>query len=105
MVKQVVASHWHGWSVVYIDINYFFPFDALYLVDYSLFASSDFDPNEYANAILATDQSHHAEFKLGNKSLLKTSTHDSIAKEEISVAISKLTFGIEDVSKQIRNLV
>jgi conserved oligomeric Golgi complex subunit 5 len=27
------------------------------------------------------------------------------AKEEISVAISKLDFGIEDVSKQIKNVV
>ena len=76
-----------------------------YLLDYSLFASLDFDPNEYANAILATDQ--HPEFKLGSKPAtpLKTSTHDSIAKEDISMAISKLTFGIDDVSKQIRNLV
>jgi hypothetical protein len=80
-------------------------FDSSFIVDYSLFASSDFDPNEYANAILATD--HHPEFKLGSKlsTPLKTSTHDSIAKEDISMAISKLTFGIEDVSKQIRNLV
>lgn len=91
--------------VVQIDIDCILPFDSFCLADYSLFASSDFDPNEYANAILATD--HHPEAKLGNKpsTLLKTSVHDSIAKEDISMAISRLTFGIEDVSKQIRNLV
>ena len=105
MTSIRLAGQQHDRSVVHIEIDYFLPFDSLFIVDYSLFASSDFDPNEYANAILATD--HHPEFKLGNKpsTPLKTSTHDSIAKEDISMAISKLTFGIEDVSKQIRNLV
>ena len=96
----------HDRSAVHTEIVYFHPFDSLLSsVDYSIFSSADFDPNEYANAILATD--HHPEYKLGSKSATpsKTSTHDSIAKEDISMAISKLTFGIEDVSKQIRNLV
>lgn len=38
-------------------------------------------------------------------SLAKATAQDSIAKEDISVAISKLTFGIDDVSKQIKHLV
>ncbi|KDR75381.1 hypothetical protein GALMADRAFT_140887 [Galerina marginata CBS 339.88] len=78
------------------------------MTDYSVFSSPDFDPNEYANAILASDATYPAsDSKLVAKgsSHLKGSTQDSIAKEDISVAISKLTFGIEDVSKQIRNLV
>lgn len=104
-VVRSISGQCHDWSVVHTEIDYLLPFDSLFTVDYSLFASSDFDPNEYANAILATD--HHPEFKLGSKPAtpLKTSTQDSIAKEDISIAISKLTFGIEDVSKQIRNLV
>ena len=75
--------------------------------DYSIFASQDFDPNEYANTILASDTYPPSESRLTVKvpSHLKSSTQDSVAKEDISVAISKLSFGIEDISKQIRNLV
>ncbi|KAF9559858.1 hypothetical protein CPC08DRAFT_665969 [Agrocybe pediades] len=73
------------------------------MADYSVFAAPDFDPNEYANAILAAD-STYADSKLV-KSSVKVSHQESISKEDISVAISKLNFGIEDVSKQIRNLV
>ncbi|KAF9484491.1 hypothetical protein BDN70DRAFT_825599 [Pholiota conissans] len=77
------------------------------MADYSTFASPDFDPNEYANAILAADTYPPADGKLATKapSQTKATVQDPIAKEDISVAISKLTFGIEDVSKQIRNLV
>jgi len=73
-----------------------------FLTDYAVFASSDFDPNEYANAILAVD-TYPSESRRAATNL--KGTQDSIAKEDISVAISKLTFGIEDVSKNIRNLV
>jgi hypothetical protein len=65
-------------------------------LDYSVFAAPDFNPNEYANAILASDSGSKAS---------KSSVQDSVTKEDISVAISRLTFGIEDVSKQIKNLV
>jgi len=76
-----------------------------FLTDYAVFASSDFDPNEYANAILAAD-TYPSESRLGARAATNLKgTQDSIAKEDISVAISKLTFGIEDVSKNIRNLV
>lgn len=80
----------------------------LYL-DYSVFASPGFDPNDYANAILAGEQyPSQSDAKVILKpalNLIKPTTQDSIAKEGISVAISKLTFGVDDVSKQIKNLV
>ena len=66
-------------------------------LDYAIFAAPDFNTNEYANAILASDSS-------GGRGI-KHSTQDSVSKDDISLAISKLTFGIEDVSKQIKNLV
>ena len=93
-----LAHQRHDWSVVHHDaeINYFLPFDSLFTVDYSLFSGSDFEPNEYPNTILATD--HHPEFKHGSRPAtpLKTPTHGSIVKEDIS---------IKDVLKQIRNLI
>ncbi|KAF9451293.1 hypothetical protein P691DRAFT_773277 [Macrolepiota fuliginosa MF-IS2] len=77
--------------------------------EYSVFASPEFNPNDYANAILAGEPyPPQADAKVASKpalSLAKPATQDSIAKEDISVAISKLTFGIDDVSKQIKNLV
>ncbi|KAJ7675112.1 Golgi transport complex subunit 5-domain-containing protein [Mycena rosella] len=72
--------------------------------DYSVFASSDFDPNEYANAILAGEPYPPAAESLNPKTPAK-STFESSPKEDISVAISKLNFGVEDVSKQIKAVV
>ncbi|KJA27739.1 hypothetical protein HYPSUDRAFT_62781 [Hypholoma sublateritium FD-334 SS-4] len=75
---------------------------------YSAFASPGFDPNEYANAILATDTYPAADASKApprGAPHAKGANQDSAAKEDISVAISKLTFGIDDVAKQIRNLV
>lgn len=77
--------------------------------DYSVFTGIDFDPNDYANAILAGDPyPPQPDPRVASKPALiltKSAVQDSIAKEDISVAISKLTFGIDDVSKQIKNLV
>ncbi|KXN90188.1 Conserved oligomeric Golgi complex subunit 5, partial [Leucoagaricus sp. SymC.cos] len=77
--------------------------------DYSVFASANFDPNDYANAVLAGEPyppvSDTKQPSKPTLSLTKSAATDSIAKEDVSVAISKLTFGIDDVSKQIRNLV
>jgi len=70
--------------------------------DYSVFASPTFDPNDYANVILA-GESYPPQVTLKHAS--KSALQDSIAKEDLSVEISKLTLGIDDVSKQIRNLV
>lgn len=61
------------------------------LPDYSAFASPDFDPGDYANTILATGP--------------KSSAGDLPPKQDASVAISRLTSGIDDVSKQIKQLV
>lgn len=77
-------------------------------LDFSVFASPDFDTNEYANAILAGEPYlPSSDPKLTGKAIVTrpTTTQDPPAKEDISVAISKLTFGIDDVSKQIKNMV
>ena len=77
-------------------------------VDYSVFASPEFDPNEYANATLAGEL-YPPQPQIGaSAGGTKTSTQKpglEPAKEDISVAIAKLNFGIEDVSKQIKNVV
>ena len=58
---------------------------------YSTFGNGTFDAKEYANAILAGE---------------RTSLRDlEPVKEDISVAISQLNAGIEDVTKQIKNVV
>ena len=70
-------------------------------LDYTVFASSDFDPNDYANAILAGESYPP---QTGALRPVRTSGIEP-AKEDISVAISKLDVGIEDVSRQIKNVV
>ncbi|EFI28193.1 hypothetical protein CC1G_14220 [Coprinopsis cinerea okayama7 len=83
------------------------------MADYSVFANPDFDPNEYANAILAgepypassSDHPGKGGHTKSSTAASKGTYQDSIGKEDISVAISKLTFGIDDVSKQIKSLV
>ncbi|KAJ7287365.1 Golgi transport complex subunit 5-domain-containing protein [Mycena rebaudengoi] len=74
------------------------------MTDYSVFASSDFDPNDYANAILAGEP-YPASADLPLKTPAKATFEAPSPKEDISVAISKLTFGVEDVSKQIKSVV
>ncbi|RXW23332.1 hypothetical protein EST38_g2498 [Candolleomyces aberdarensis] len=73
--------------------------------EYSVFANPEFDPNDYANAILAGESYPPQDSKPKSSAPSKSTLQDSIAKEDISVAISKLTFGIDDVSKQIKSLV
>ncbi|KAF5326012.1 hypothetical protein D9611_000129 [Ephemerocybe angulata] len=80
------------------------------MTEYSVFANPDFDPNDYANAILAGEPypPPTSDSKTGHAKSLgttKSTGQDSIGKEDISVALSKLTFGIDDVSKQIKSLV
>jgi hypothetical protein len=65
------------------------------------FASSHFDPNDYANAVLAGDPY----IPSSHKPHIKPSVQDPPPKEDISVAISKLTIAIDDVSKQIKTVV
>jgi conserved oligomeric Golgi complex subunit 5 len=78
--------------------------DAIYLADYSPFSGLIFDPNGYANAVLAGESYMPAEELRIGAPPPKIGPEAS-SKEEISVAISKLSSGIEDVSKQIKSLV
>ena len=70
-------------------------------VDYSVFAHPDFDPNDYANAVLA-GETYPVQ---PGKSRPTKNTSFSPANEDISVAISKLNFSIDDVDKQLKNVV
>ncbi|KAI5123858.1 hypothetical protein M0805_005675 [Coniferiporia weirii] len=81
---------------------------------YAAFAASNFDANEYANAILAGEPFPPPTSATGalqlpdgkaSKQAPALSSLSEPAKEDISVAISKLTVGIDDVSKQLKNVV
>jgi conserved oligomeric Golgi complex subunit 5 len=78
--------------------------DAIYLADYSPFSGPVFDPNDYANAVLAGEPYMPAE-ELRTGAPPPRIGPEASSKEEISVAISKLSSGIENVSKQIKSLV
>ncbi|KAG8831580.1 hypothetical protein FRC17_002896, partial [Serendipita sp. 399] len=77
--------------------------------DYSIFAHPSFDANEYANAILAAQPYRISSSVDTSSKIVGTSAGiiDSTAsnKEEISVALAKLSFGIEDVNRQLKNVV
>ncbi|KAK0476610.1 Golgi transport complex subunit 5-domain-containing protein [Armillaria novae-zelandiae] len=78
---------------------------SLHPPDYSVFASPEFDPNDYANAVLAGEPYVLPSDTRTKPVLPSTKVAETPGKEEISIAISKLTFGIDDVSKQIKALV
>lgn len=69
--------------------------------DYAIFAGHDFNPNDYAHAVLAGEPypSQSTSKRGGKLSAVEP------AKEDISVAITKLNSGIDDVSKQLKNVV
>ncbi|KAH8093869.1 Golgi transport complex subunit 5-domain-containing protein [Cristinia sonorae] len=69
--------------------------------DISVFGIPDFDPNDYANAVLAGEQYPS---QPGKVKPLK-SLGRSPANEDISVAIGKLNVGLDDVEKQLKNVV
>ncbi|KAF8659226.1 hypothetical protein AX16_001886 [Volvariella volvacea WC 439] len=74
--------------------------------EYAVFARPDFDPNEYATAILSGESYEPSD--ANNKAVTKTrrsSAVEPLAKEDISVAISKLNTGIDDVTRKIKSLV
>lgn len=73
------------------------------MTDYSLFTIPDFDANDYANAILAGEP--YPQVRQTQYPKPRTGTALESAKEDISVAISKLDLSIEDANKQIKNLV
>ncbi|KAF7298173.1 ACT domain-containing protein [Mycena chlorophos] len=66
------------------------------MADYSVFASADFDPNEYANAVLAGESYPVSDVP---------PKFEPSPKEDISVAISKLGAGVDDVNRQIKSMV
>jgi hypothetical protein len=71
--------------------------------DYSVFASTGFDANDYANAVLAGEAYPHT---ISAKAApTRTLTSSRYAKEDVSVAIAKLDAGIEDISKQLKSVV
>ncbi|KAI0769620.1 Golgi transport complex subunit 5-domain-containing protein [Trametes elegans] len=69
--------------------------------DYAVFAHPDFDPNDYANAILAGEPYPPQP----GKARPAKSTGLSPASEDVSVAITKLTVSLDDVEKQLKNVV
>ncbi|KAI0743887.1 Golgi transport complex subunit 5-domain-containing protein [Daedaleopsis nitida] len=69
--------------------------------DYAVFALPDFDPNDYANAILAGEPYPPQPGK--NKAAKSSGL--TPASEDVSVAISKLTYSLDDVEKQLKNMV
>ncbi|KAH9940460.1 uncharacterized protein BXZ73DRAFT_98890 [Epithele typhae] len=68
--------------------------------DYAVFALPDFDPNDYANAVLAGEPYPPQ----GAKTKPAKSSGLAPASEDVSVAISKLTYNLEDVEKQLKNV-
>lgn len=70
-------------------------------VDYAVFALPEFDANEYANAVLAGETYPVQQ----GKTRPAKNTSFAPANEDISVAISKLNFSIDDVDKQLKNVV
>lgn len=70
--------------------------------DHSVFGNRDFDPNDYANAVLAGEP--YPPTQSGKVKPLKSSGL-APANEDISVAIAKLNIGVGDVEKQLKNVV
>ncbi|KAG8858013.1 hypothetical protein FRB96_005504 [Tulasnella sp. 330] len=77
-----------------------------YLADYSVFASADYSEHDYANAILAGET--YPATAQSKQKLVKAASglpSSDAGKEDISVALAKLTYSIDDVSQQLRNVV
>lgn len=75
--------------------------------DYAVFANPSFDANEYANAVLAGESYTRTK---PPASSTRTSSKTPVAptstgREDLSVALAQLNFGIDDVSKQLRGVV
>lgn len=79
-------------------------------IDYATFAHPSFDANEYANAILANQAYRPSDHHQSNTGTAITSNAVSTVKagqapEEISVFLAKLSFGIDDVNRQLKNVI
>src|SRR4051794_29410835 len=101
-------SHVLTWFVYF---SVFTSLSLIFMRDYATFAHPSFDPNEYANAILAAQPyripsgaSIDASSKVPATSVGMIDTAGT-NKEEISVALAKLSFGIDDVNRQLKNVI
>ena len=74
------------------------------LLDYGIFSQPGFDPNDYANAILAGETYTTQQPKKAPPRSSKSVTSEP-AKEDISLVLTKLNIGIDDVAKQLRTVV
>ncbi|EJT98396.1 hypothetical protein DACRYDRAFT_96576 [Dacryopinax primogenitus] len=77
-------------------------------VDYDIFAHPSFDSNEYANAILARESYNPSSSKPKPSTTIVRGAgpiSSEAGKEDISLAIAKLNFAIDDVAKQLQNVV
>lgn len=74
--------------------------------DYSAFNAEIFDPHRHAHEILAGEAGllQHSNSK-GRHTKTTNLLDSALGKDDISVAISKLNFNIDDVSKQIKSVV
>ncbi|KAF8335774.1 Golgi transport complex subunit 5-domain-containing protein [Cantharellus anzutake] len=78
--------------------------------EYNVFASPSFEAHDYANAVLAGET-----YKPGKKVTAPnaaqpsaregTSLSRAAGREDISVALNKLNYGIDDISKQLRAVI
>ncbi|KZT41531.1 hypothetical protein SISSUDRAFT_1059461 [Sistotremastrum suecicum HHB10207 ss-3] len=76
------------------------------MTDYSAFTAETFDPHRHAHEILAGEAGLLQHSGSKGRHTKTTSLLDSaLGKDDISVAISKLNFSIDDVSKQIKSVV
>ncbi|KIJ39463.1 hypothetical protein M422DRAFT_210357 [Sphaerobolus stellatus SS14] len=75
--------------------------------DYEIFSRPEFDPNDYANAVLAGEPypPPGQPSKTPTAAAKPSSTSADVAKEDISLVLAKLNSGIDDVVKQLRAVV
>ncbi|PFH52012.1 hypothetical protein AMATHDRAFT_2501 [Amanita thiersii Skay4041] len=72
--------------------------------EFSTFTALDFNPSDYANAILSGEP-YPTPADTKPDHVLSKFNLDPPAREDLSEAISKLTYNIDDVTKQIKYLV
>ncbi|GJJ06135.1 hypothetical protein Clacol_000324 [Clathrus columnatus] len=78
------------------------------MTDYSVFSRPEFDPNDYANAVLAGEPYSAQSSKTPHTKSSSATTRGTgieLPKEDISLALTKLNLGIDDVAKQLRAVV
>jgi hypothetical protein len=84
------------WCLIYCDW--------FCILDYDVFSRSDFDPNDYANAVLAGEPYPSQPSRPPSQKVTKSTATD-LPKEDISLVLTKLNLGIDDVAKQLKTVV